>query len=235
MLFVALTAAHVQAAVISGALYAVNSGVGGHYLMTIDKATGVVSTIGNTGLVIDGLTISPGGIMYAVDNSNFRLITLDPTTGAVDLVLGSTGLSILESLASRPGDGALFAVDHRADTLVSLNPTTGAASVVGGLGVSVASGLAGLSFSNDGSTLYAMDHSSGFLYTIETTTGAATPVGSSGQNGEPLGLAVDRATDQLFMAGWQGGGRDTHLYTINSATAASTFIAATAALSKLRG
>ena len=193
-------AGQAQATIIAGALYAVNSGTSGQFLMTLDKTTGAVTTIGSTGLTIDGMTIGPNGVMYAADNSNKKLVTLNPMTGAVDLILGSTGFGTLEGLASRPTVGALFAVTFLGAQLLSLNPSTGAATLVGGLGTG--DKLTGLAFSNDGLTLFGMGFSSGLLYTINQSTGAATVVGASGRPSGPLALAIDRATDELFMADW---------------------------------
>jgi cysteine-rich repeat protein len=222
-------------AIIPGALYAVNSGLGGHFLMTIDKTTGAVTTIGNTGLTIDGMTIGPNGVMYVADNSfsRTRLLTLDPLTGALDINIGSTGSRNLEALASRPTDGALFAIDPAEDQLLSLNVGTGLATPVGPLGST--ENFFGLTFSNDGSTLFAMVHQTGVLYTINQSTGAATAVGNSGRSFGPLALAIDRATDELFMADWTGGVSSMDLFAINATTAAATLIGPTAGARQIEG
>ena len=227
-----VAAGQVQATTIPGALYAVNSGIGGQFLMTLDKTTGAVTTIGSTGLVIDGMTIDPNGVMYAADNAGERLVTLDPMTGALDLVIGSTGFGILEGLAARPTDGALFAIDLPGDQLLSLNTGTGAATPIGGFGTT--DSIAGLSFSNDGLTLYAMGHTSGSLYTINQSTGAATFIGSSGQTSGPLALAVDRATDSLFMSDWTGG-NSMNFFSIDSTSAAATFIGSSVGANQIEG
>ncbi|MBI5676715.1 MAG: IPTL-CTERM sorting domain-containing protein [Nitrospirae bacterium] len=184
-----------------GALYGVNSGTGGNFLAIIDETTAGVTNIGATGLTIDGLDFSPGNVLFAADNSNNRLVTLDPATGAVDTVIGPFGIGTVEGLAFHPTSGALFGIDVVGDNLLAINTTTGAATVIGSFGVQGA--FAGLSFSRNGNTLYGVNFDDGGLYTINTTTGAATLIGTGAIG--PLGLATDPETGDLYVAEWRGG------------------------------
>lgn len=200
-------------------LLGVNSGAGGQFLAEIDVDTAALTNLGNTGLVIDGIAMG-NGILYAADNGNSQLVTLDPASGALDLVIGSfVNISVVEAMAYRQSDDALFGIDLGGANFVQFNTTTGEATAVGPLGT--AQNLAGLSFTSDG-TLYSIAHSSGDLFTIDPGTGAATLV-ASGTGTGPLGLAVHPVTDVLYTANYTGG-NDGQLQTVDPVTAVRTTV-----------
>lgn len=200
-------------------LLGVNSGAGGQFLASIDVDTAALTNLGNTGLTIDGIAMG-NGILYAADNGNSRLVTLDPESGALDTVIGNfVNIATAEAMAFRTSDGALFGIDLGGGNLVSFDTSTGEATVVGPLGT--AENLAGLSFSGDG-TLYSIAHSSGNLFTINPATGAATLVAAGTGNG-PLGLAVHPFSDVFYTASWKGGS-DMLLETVDPATAVRTLV-----------
>lgn len=200
-------------------LLGVNSGTGGQFLATIDVDTAALVNLGATGLVIDGIALGDG-ILYAADNGNNQLVTLDPATGAMVSVIGSyVNAGTLEAMAYRQSDDALFGIDLGGGNLVLLSTSTGEATIVGPLGTG--ENLAGLSFSGDG-TLYSIAHSSGNLFTIDPGTGAATLV-ATGPGTGPLGLAVHPGTDVLYTATWTGG-NDGLLETVDPVTAVRTLV-----------
>ena len=77
-----------SADVIPGALYGVNSQTGGGFLAIIDKTDGSVTNIGPTGIKVDGLAVFQAVTIFAADNTNFRLVTLDSHPGGVSSVIG---------------------------------------------------------------------------------------------------------------------------------------------------
>ena len=203
-------------------LLGVNSGSGGQFLASIDVATADLTNLGGTGLIIDGIAWGDG-VLYATDNTNNRLVTLDPDTGALDTVIGSYGdSSTFEAMAYRSSDGSLFGIDLSLNNLVLIDTTSGAYSVIGALGTTA--NFAGLSFALDG-TLYSIAHSGGDLYTIDPVTGAASLVatGSGGGIG-PLGLAAHPTTGVLYSATFVGSNSDGLLETVNPVTAVRTLV-----------
>ena len=194
------------AGLVFGELFGVNSGTGGDFLVRIDKATGGITTIGNTGTTIDGLAFSASNVLFAADNLNRRLITLDPFTGALDSVIGNYSFNlVVEGLTFRPSDGSLWGIDVSADTLIRIDANDASIVTIGSFGGP--STMAGLSWSVDGSTLYGTDWSSGGLYAIDPGTGLASIIGfgEAGATGGPLGLATDPTNGVLFAAEWRGG------------------------------
>jgi DNA-binding beta-propeller fold protein YncE len=189
-------------------LFGVNSSAGDRFLVTIDKTNANLTIIGPTGIDCDGLAFAPDGTLYAADNTdpaNPRLVTLDPTSGAVDQVIGSFGLGSqrwVEGLSFHPVTGELFGIDTKPDNLVKIDLATGIAKIIGPFGAPTES--AGLSFSKSGSALYLIDWMDGCLYAVDPTTGSATVIGC-GDVEEPLGLATDPTDGQLFSADLSSG------------------------------
>lgn len=212
-----------SADVIPGALYGVNSQTGGGFLAIIDKADGSVTNIGPTGIDVDGLAVFQAATIFAADNTNFRLVTLDPDTGGVSSVIGAYGgnTEFIEGMSFRPSDGQLFGIDVLLNELVTINSSTGEVTSVGSFGE--IHRFAGLSFV--GSTLYAVDFGDGGLYEINQSTGQASIIGfgEPGQNGGPLGLATDPTNGSLFTAEWRGGANMT-LATISTANGSRTHV-----------
>ena len=197
---------HAQAGVIPGALYGVQNNSITIQLLLINKMSAGVILIGGTAISVDGIAISSTGVLFAADNANRRLVTLDPSTGALASVVGSYGgLQKIEGLAFRPADGVLFGSDIVGKNLVTLD-ATGKVFTVGPFNSGPADAFfTGLAFV--GPTLYAVNHVTGSLYSIDQTTGQATVIGGASvpRDGWPLGLAADPATGTLYIAEWRGG------------------------------
>ncbi len=127
-----------------------SAGFGNDFIWRVDVTTGAVlgAAVATTGL--NELTYSlDGSTLFGTDGSG-RLVTVNPTTGAISIV-GSPGLSsFIEGLAFRPSDGALFAIDaFTQDNLVQINPSTGALiQVIGNVGIVGPEGIAFISVSD---------------------------------------------------------------------------------------
>ena len=137
----------------TGVLYGVNplSTTVGTSIYTINKATGVASLIGETGVIGVTLAFAPNGVLYMTsatftpegEQSGSSLHTVNPTTGAllstVPIVpLPSGNLVHIGGLAVRPTDGTLFAAGREATAarrgdIYGLT-TTGTATLVGATG-----------------------------------------------------------------------------------------------------
>ncbi len=135
---------------VNGVLYAaaITGGNGPSNLVTVDPATGVLTTIGATGFgPISGLAYdSSTGIMYGVTggNNSGNLITLNLSTGAGTLV-AATGQDKIGSIRFG-SNGVLYGgvtdnTQLNPRFLIRINKTTGAVTPVGDTGFSI-TGLA---------------------------------------------------------------------------------------------
>ena len=102
-------------------------------LEDVDQATAVVSNPRNTIPGLVGIEFDAAGTLYGLSSSNNSLFSINPTTGAANLI-GGTGLNtILEGdLAFDPTTGTLWgAYDLATPNLnfFTLNTTTGAATL----------------------------------------------------------------------------------------------------------
>jgi outer membrane autotransporter protein len=137
----------------------------------------VVSTIGDVGYRVNGLTYDPvSRNLYATTSSkdaNFAsgLITINRTTGAATRVGAGSGLALV-NVVTASSDGRLFGWTENTDDLVVWDRATGTATVVGASGLSTAEQT--LAFDRQTDTLFLINQ--GRVYTIDTATGAATQV-----------------------------------------------------------
>ncbi len=74
-----------------GVLFGLSGTQNGNEIVTIDVGTGVVTTIGASGIAGggNGLTFGPGGVLYAADGTS--IYTVDPGTGAATAIAASPG------------------------------------------------------------------------------------------------------------------------------------------------
>lgn len=115
-------------------------------LVTIDRATGVATLVGDPGLsgATGGLAFSSAGILYfATANGPKGLYTLNTTTGAVTSVIPLA--SSYDGLAVRPSDGLLFGTFASGGEGIGTITPTGTETLVGGT-----QQLADLAFSPSG-------------------------------------------------------------------------------------
>jgi hypothetical protein len=166
-------------------------------LGTVDVATGAVTVIGNTGVVLTDIAFDPNGKLFGISFSN--LYTINTTTAAATLI-GPLGTSAANALVFG-SNGTLYAAGGT--SLFTVNPTTGASTNLGNTGFASAGDLA-----FNGGNLYL---ASGGLVKIDlanvSNSQLVGPFGFSnvfglatGDNGTLYGVAgtqiftVDRAT-----------------------------------------
>jgi hypothetical protein len=177
---------------------------------TINLTTGAFSQTGNSGELITGIGVGPGGLLYGGLFSGTTLYQVDPANGSLTTVANS-GSSYDDMGSTTSG---VYAFDSGAN-LYSVDTTTGATTLIGATGLSLG-GTTGTSTGSD--TLYFVD-GSGNLYSIDTTTAATTKVGNTGLTS--IGAMVFE--NGTLYAG--NNGSTVALYTLNTATAAATFVA----------
>ena len=182
-------------------------------LVRVDLGTGEVTTVGSLGVFGDfeGLDFSPDGTLFASDDTNADLYTIDRTTGAASLV-GSFGFGQADiqntGLAFRD-DGTLFMVVDDfddgvtdQDNLYTVDTTTGLATLVGTLfGTPFADDpeITSIAFASDG-TLFAVDRDLDALLTINPLTAEVSLVGTLGALGSDGGQqGLDFFGDTLFL------------------------------------
>ncbi len=160
-------------------------------LIQIDTATGAAHAVGSPlGFDVDGLAFD-GDLLYAVDNTNKRLVRLDPLTGEVAEDIGPFGdFYVIDGLSANPLTGSLAGVDLISGRLVTISRSSG--QVFEGRMILTPGGasppITGLAWSPDGGTLYATSFS-GTLYEVDRGTGIITAIGSS--SGSALGFDID--------------------------------------------
>lgn len=185
---------------------------------------------------VEGLAMSPDGVLYGIDDASKTLLRLDKTTGravAVDGREGNTGLVRTSSFdfgLTFACNGALYASSDSRRSLYRLDPATGAATLVGSEGA-LGAQITGLAARYDG--VYGIGSSGDEnLYRIDTTTGQATLVGPLGANLQFTdgGLDFD-AAGQLWgvadMSGTSVNAEPSILFRIDPATGATTRVATT--------
>ena len=165
----------------SGLLYSVGDDSGGSSLLiTIDSDSGKGTQIaklnfGTTTPDVRGLTFSPSGILFAVNNPgntwNYDdLYIIDPYTG-IGTIVGSTGLSGIQGLDFSPS-GTLYGWDIHIG-LVTIDTETGIATDVNS-SVGGTVDIQTITFTSDGRLFGAKE----VLYQINSSTGEYTFVGS---------------------------------------------------------
>ena len=171
----ALVAAHAAA---QSVLYGVASN--GDFVR-IDKATGVGTLIGNSGVGANGAAADSHGRVFSGGGNADQIIRIDPATGAGSVFLTTTGRPGgygIRGMAFDPSD-RLYVVLSQADTsaidtLATIDMASGAYTVIG---PTARTDIQALACSPAG-VLYAIGvNFNGRLYTLDATTGAATTIG----------------------------------------------------------
>mgnify|MGYP003573231746 CR=1 FL=1 len=149
--------------------------------------------------------------IFCTGQSGTGLSTVDTDTASGTNV-GSTGYSGVWAAAFDNNDGTLYTTVNWGQYLGTINVTTGAVTTIG----SAQSGtnLIALECADDG-TLYGLDFGAG-LWTIDKSTGVRSLVGYGSMYN-----AMDLAFDSNGTL-WAANGN--YLYTINTATGASTAV-----------
>ena len=186
MLVVGLTASQASAQRLLGTL---NTGTDSvpvtSTLIELDPATGgLVSTIGDVGYAVNGMTWDAvTGTLWATTTNwdpTFPdgLIIIDPMTAAATTV--GSGAGQLVNVPTTNSTGQVYGWTEDTDDPVLWNTATGTVTVLGASGIQ--SRLQGLDFDAT-DTLYLVQDfdwngDGQSVYTINTTTGAATAVGA---------------------------------------------------------
>jgi hypothetical protein len=143
-------------------------------LYTVDLATASTTLVGGTGQFLEGLAMSPLGVLYGTSDSG-NLYTINQITGAATLV-GSTGLGDLEGLVFN--GNTLLAVNFTSGpaTIYSLNINTAAptALVTEGSSTGLDVAMAVL----DANDVLVSGNSNDTLYKVNLTTGGVTTIGT---------------------------------------------------------
>jgi len=188
-------------------------------------------TLALVGLLLPWAAPAFGDRLFAADGasgSSSTLYILNPATGAIDTTVGPIGFSIT-GLAFDPTTQVLYGSTGNNSAsprnLVRIDTTTGAGTLIGPFNTNTP--MADLAFAPSG-ILFGWSGFQGTrgLYTIDVTTGAATFVGTNTGRGSYLdgnGLASD-AAGNLFGGASDDAG-SAALFSVNSTTAVSTFIA----------
>jgi len=177
---------------------------------TIDLATGTFSQTGNTGALLSGLGVGPGGLLYGGLDSSGTLYQVNPANGSLTTV-GTSSVAYNDFGSTTDG---VYALDTTLN-LYSVNTTTGATTLIGPIGLNTGSTI-GLSTGSD--TLYFTNGVTAFLYSINTSTGAATEIGDTGIKN--IGALVYE--NGTLYAG--SNSPSAALYALNPATGAATFV-----------
>lgn len=184
----------------AGILYAINDE--SNTLVTIDRTTYAVTTVGSTGITagdFGDLTYnsSNGKLYWIAGRFNNSLYTLDKTSGAATLV-GEHGIPDLFALAYNSSDGKLYA-QSTSNNVYTLDLITAAATQIGSNLVYPG----GMAYLADTDQLILLESGLRQFYKISTSTGAATLLGGSGVVNDN-GVTYDPELDAYFSVDWSG-------------------------------
>lgn len=148
----------------------------GTSLLTIDTTTGNLTTIGNLGLVMNGIAYdATTDKLYgcAYDGSaNSILYEINYYTGTYTQI-GTIGAGVMIGIAAN-SHGNLYGVNISDDALYSINKTTGAGTVIGALGYDIVYAQ-DIAFDKDNDKLYGTLYATeGLLGEIDTLTATVT-------------------------------------------------------------
>ncbi len=116
-------------------------------LVIIDKDTGDLTEIGNTGTFHAGIAFAPDGTLYATTDQDFgtpnanscpdqtivfTIETMDPDTAEVLQCVET--VNFFDGLAVRPNDGTVFGTRSRDNGVYTIDPDTGVQVLVGAQG-----------------------------------------------------------------------------------------------------
>jgi len=143
-------------------------------LYTVDLATASKTLVGSTGQFLEGLAMSPGGVLFGTSDTG-NLYTINKVTGAATLV-GNTGLGDLEGLVFN--GSTLLAVNFTSSgpsTIYSLNTSTGTPTAL--VTESSSTGLDVAMAVLDANDVLISGNTNNTLYKVNLTTGGVTTIG----------------------------------------------------------
>jgi hypothetical protein len=141
------------------------------------------------------------------------LYTVDPTTGEMTLIGGSTqlnGLGYVDTSAIMYGcdNTNLYTVDRNSGETTFIGPMNNA-----GVMIDMAVNWNGIA--------YGIDSVDNNLYSIDLSTGATTIIGPTGVSCEYAGMVYDKEYDVLYLAAYAGVGK---FYTVDVTTGHATLV-----------
>jgi Domain of unknown function (DUF4394)/IPTL-CTERM motif len=149
-------------------------------------------------------------------------VEINPDTGALVSTIGSVGYAV-NGMTYDPTTGTLYASTSGSDVncprgLITINPATGAGTVVG-CGSTTGESPALLTSDSAGNLFSWLEPVSDDLITWNKTTGSySASIGNAGLSTSQHTLAFDNS-NVLYLLNYDG-----QLYTINTATGASTLV-----------
>jgi hypothetical protein len=208
-------------------------------LYRVNLATGQATRIGPVGFAdVEGLAISPTGVLYGVDDGSKTLITINTQTGAGTAVAGrrgnlglsGQGVGTFDSLdfgLAFTCDGALWVSSDSTNRVWHVDPATGVASGVINVGHPI-SGLAG------GVDLFGVtgERSPATLTEIDTQEGMSIKViGGLGSNLQFDDVGLDFDADGMLWAvvdyTQQGSEQPSDIFRVSARNGAASLIAQT--------
>ena len=216
-------------------LYASGSSNMNTPIYTIDTATGIQTTLGNSGFSnVQSLAFSPTGVLYGTTfssgGSNMNLLTIDQTTGAGTVVApitpasGTNSLNAATGLAfDATGNAYLVGRDfNQTGSLYTLNTTTGVVASIGSTNAVQTQDMAiapnGTAFAvNIGSAGQPASLTTRGVRSLDLTTGDTTFLGQP-EGGSTVNLTSMTFTPEGTL--WIGGAGN--LYTADTTTGALT-------------
>lgn len=204
-------------------------------LYRLDLATGALTLIGPVRPAVgakfadvEGLALSPEGVLYGADDALDALIRIDVNSGVATLIgpLGTAGLGPAGNLdygLAFTCDGRLWLSSDTTSTLWQVDPGTGAASAPRDLPAGI-TGLAGR-----GNTLYGLGID-GNIYRYSPASGASLLIGAHGIPAfDDGGLDFDQAGNLWAIAEYTPSDPSlpSRIYRIDRETGIASFVADT--------
>jgi hypothetical protein len=129
----------------TGTLYAASSHAAGNgAIYTVNKATGLATLLGSTGLTSFTNLVYHAALnkLFATNSNTDSFYEINRATGAATLIGALTGPTNPNGLAYGVDDGVTYMVDNNTDLLYKINVDTGIATSIGSVGSANLLGLA---------------------------------------------------------------------------------------------
>jgi uncharacterized repeat protein (TIGR01451 family) len=166
------------------------------------------------------------GYVYVADVLN-NLYQLDPATGAILSTIPITappGGETYTGFAIDPTTGVLYASSTSivSSSLFEVDVTTGVSTLIG----PITNSACNIALAIDGAgDMWAYDICIDSFMSIDKATGAGTVIGSIGFDANfGQGMAWDPATDQVYLAAFNGGAFQAELRIADTSTGNTTFV-----------
>jgi hypothetical protein len=153
-------------------------------------------------------TFRSDGLAFVADSGHYRLLLLDPCTGATRTI-GDTSAGVLCGISWGPG-GHLYGLDATAGNLVRLDRANGAADPVGPLGLELST--CGLAWDCLADELVGLDGRTGRAFRVDASSGVAYDAVETEVEFVTVGVEFDPRDSTLLAI------NGTSLYRVNPTT-----------------